>query len=117
RMARLREAIGGAVLPARIALSAELFQSVTTSAWARVLMRITVETEPERSLKLFIKATHTQRSPPWPGRSRSNQELTPKSSLNLNKNQRLDPMLRHAGGDPLELAREISQSRLRAKRA
>src|SRR5206468_778519 len=86
-MARLREAIGGAVLPARIALSAELFQSVTTSAWARVLMRSTVETEPERSLKLFIKATHTQRSPPWPGRSRSNQELTPKSSLNLNKNQ------------------------------
>jgi len=26
-------------------------------------------------------------------------------------------MLRHAGGDPLELARKISQSRLRAKRA
>src|SRR5206468_620921 len=116
-MARLREAIGGGVFPARIASSAAVFQSVTTSAWASVPMRSAVETEPERSLKLFIKATHTKRSPPWPGRSRSNQELTPKSSLNLNKNQRLDPMLRHAGGDPLELAREISQSRLRAKRA
>ena len=33
-MARLREAIGGAVLPARIASSAALFQSVTTSALA-----------------------------------------------------------------------------------
>src|SRR5216117_1880814 len=101
-MARLREATGGAVLPVRIASSAAEFHSVTTSASARVLMRSTVETEPERSLKLFIKATHTQRSPPWPGRSRSKQELTPKSSLNLNKNQRLDPMLRRAGGDLLE---------------
>src|SRR5438128_12565155 len=116
-MARRRGAMAAAVLAARIALRAEWFQSVSTSASARVLMRSAVETEPERSLKLFIKATHTQRSPPWPGRSRSKQELTPKSSLNLNKNQKLDPMLRHAGGDPLELAREISQSRLRAKRA
>jgi hypothetical protein len=37
-MARLREAIGGAVLPARMASSAALFQSVTTSALAGVPM-------------------------------------------------------------------------------
>src|SRR5437867_682795 len=37
-MARLREAIGGEVLPARMASSAALFQSVTTSAFARVPM-------------------------------------------------------------------------------
>src|SRR5207249_5490163 len=35
-MARLREAMGGAVLPARIALSAASFQSVTTSPLAGV---------------------------------------------------------------------------------
>src|SRR4029450_1313666 len=54
-MARPREAIGGAVLPARIALSAALFQSVTTSAWARVPMRSAVEAEHEKSLEAFIK--------------------------------------------------------------
>jgi hypothetical protein len=37
-MARLREAIGGAVFPARIASKAALFQSVTTSALAGVPM-------------------------------------------------------------------------------
>jgi hypothetical protein len=54
-MARLREAISGAVLPSRIAASAALFQSVTTSAWARVPMRSAVEADHERSLKVFIK--------------------------------------------------------------
>src|SRR5437867_13326488 len=53
-MARLREAIGGGVCPARIASSAAVFQSVTTSARARVPMKSAVETEPERSLKVFI---------------------------------------------------------------
>src|SRR6266436_8953376 len=53
-MARLREAIGGAVWPARMASSAAVFQSVTTSAWARVPMKSAVETEHERSLKVFI---------------------------------------------------------------
>src|SRR6266550_7708664 len=38
RIARLREAIGGAVLSARMASSAALFQSVTTSASAGVPM-------------------------------------------------------------------------------
>ena len=33
-MASAREAFGGGVLPARIALSAAMFQLVTTSAWA-----------------------------------------------------------------------------------
>ena len=53
-IARLREAIGGAVWPARMASSAAVFQSVTTSAWARVPMKSAVETEHERSLKVFI---------------------------------------------------------------
>src|SRR5512143_3695987 len=38
-MASAREALGGGVLPARMALSAALFQSVTTSAWAREFRR------------------------------------------------------------------------------
>ena len=43
------------MLPARMALSAAVFQSVTTSAWARVPVRSAVETEHERSLmKVFI---------------------------------------------------------------
>src|SRR6266404_5985405 len=55
-MARLRDAIGGTVWPARMASSAAEFQSVTTSAWARVPMRSAVETEHERSLmKVFIR--------------------------------------------------------------
>src|ERR671930_554532 len=63
-MARLREAIGGAVWPARIASSAAMFQSVTTSAWARLPMRSAVETEHERSLKIFIGERLPDRSLP-----------------------------------------------------
>src|SRR5439155_16861030 len=54
-MARLREAIGGAVLPARTASSAALFHSVTTSALATVPMRNAVKAEHEKSLEAFIK--------------------------------------------------------------
>src|SRR5262249_50517831 len=44
-MARLREATGGGVWPLRIASSAALFQSVTTSAWARVVVKSAVATD------------------------------------------------------------------------
>src|SRR6266513_3977934 len=54
-MARLRDEIGGAVWPARIASSAALFHSVTTSAWATVPMRNAVKAEHEKSLEAFIK--------------------------------------------------------------
>src|SRR5687767_1219240 len=38
RIARIRDATGGGVLPARMAFSAALFQVVTTSAWATAAM-------------------------------------------------------------------------------
>lgn len=63
-MARLREAIGGAVLPARIASSAAAFQSVITSACARVPMRSAVDADHERSLKVFIGESLGPRSYP-----------------------------------------------------
>src|SRR5207249_6125079 len=55
RIPRLREAIGGGVWPARIALSAAAFQSVTTSAWTRLPIRSAAEADHERSLKGFIR--------------------------------------------------------------
>jgi hypothetical protein len=54
RIARLRDAIGGAVWSARIASSAALFHSVTTSARARGPVRSAVEAHQQRNLKVFI---------------------------------------------------------------
>src|SRR5438094_205241 len=69
-MARLREAIGGAVPPARIASSAALFQSVTTSAWASVPIRSAVAADHEKSLEVFIKINNSAMilSEPFPCR-------------------------------------------------
>src|SRR2546428_10097377 len=49
-MARAREALGGGVLSARIALSAALFQSVTTSARAVVAVKTMIKRSDRRAI-------------------------------------------------------------------
>src|SRR5262245_36863020 len=55
RIARFREAAGGGVLRARMALSAAVFQSVTTSATVTTLFRQTAATMQKAERRYFIR--------------------------------------------------------------